>query len=438
MAALPWISYLQRMVGRGHPTLADTLNTPLRTVLSQSGYDPDASPFPGLMGPVANVKSFGALGDGVTNDSIAIQAAFATGLDVVFPAGFYPANNLSQTTNGQRLIALGNMYIVKNANGPILASSGNDVQCHGLQFRGDSATPVLTGDNVTFSGNNCAMVNCGSRWAFGRAVKATGGHFQIIGTCDIYQTGDASGTGYDIELGISGTATLYSQLFGIYTSQATGGVLATDVGGLAIVGGQIGKLAIAAGTLPAGVGSNHLAGVRIVGAATVDISGTAFSACALASNLTFGATSSGCSFDISNSVAGVVTNNGNADNLYIQRGAASGAAKFPGNVQIPNAKSFLCESVAGGSGAILQQTSGDNLALSNNIANKGLQISQAGASGLVQLVVNGVEVGRFDASAVAADTRMMVYDVTAAALVRVTRGAVDSGGAGFRLLRVPN
>ena len=43
MAALPWISYLQRMVGRGHPTLADTLNTPLRTVLSQSGYDPDAT-----------------------------------------------------------------------------------------------------------------------------------------------------------------------------------------------------------------------------------------------------------------------------------------------------------------------------------------------------------------------------------------------------------
>jgi hypothetical protein len=31
------------MVGRGHPTLADTLNTPLRAVLSQSGYDPDAT-----------------------------------------------------------------------------------------------------------------------------------------------------------------------------------------------------------------------------------------------------------------------------------------------------------------------------------------------------------------------------------------------------------
>ena len=42
MAALPWITYLQRMVGRGHPTLADTLNTPLRELLTQSGYDPDS------------------------------------------------------------------------------------------------------------------------------------------------------------------------------------------------------------------------------------------------------------------------------------------------------------------------------------------------------------------------------------------------------------
>ena len=77
MAALPWITYLQRMVGRGHPTLADTLNTPLRTMLSQSGYDPDAALFPGLPGPVFNVAAFGLVGDGVTNDTIALRVAEA-------------------------------------------------------------------------------------------------------------------------------------------------------------------------------------------------------------------------------------------------------------------------------------------------------------------------------------------------------------------------
>lgn len=43
-----------------------------------------------------------------------------------------------------------------------------------------------------------------------------------------------------------------------------------------------------------------------------------------------------------------------------------------------------------------------------------------------------------DGSAVADDIRMLVWDVTGASLKRVSRGAVDSGGAGFRLLRIPN
>lgn len=48
------------------------------------------------------------------------------------------------------------------------------------------------------------------------------------------------------------------------------------------------------------------------------------------------------------------------------------------------------------------------------------------------------ESGRFDGNAGANETRFMLFDVTAGALVRVSRGAADSGGAGFRLLRVPN
>lgn len=45
---------------------------------------------------------------------------------------------------------------------------------------------------------------------------------------------------------------------------------------------------------------------------------------------------------------------------------------------------------------------------------------------------------RIDASAVADEIRMLVWDVTGASLKRVSRGAADSGGVGFRLLRIPN
>ena len=45
-----------------------------------------------IEGAPANVLDFGAIGDGVTNDSIAIQAAVDTGRSVYFPAGTYLCN----------------------------------------------------------------------------------------------------------------------------------------------------------------------------------------------------------------------------------------------------------------------------------------------------------------------------------------------------------
>lgn len=49
-----------------------------------------------------------------------------------------------------------------------------------------------------------------------------------------------------------------------------------------------------------------------------------------------------------------------------------------------------------------------------------------------------VVVGRFDDSVTAGDTRFLVYDVTRGTLSRVTVGAADSGGVGFKVLRVAN
>lgn len=56
----------------------------------------------------------------------------------------------------------------------------------------------------------------------------------------------------------------------------------------------------------------------------------------------------------------------------------------------------------------------------------------------VSQIAAGVETGRFDISVVANDTRFLLFDVTAAAMVRVSRDAVDTAGVGFRSLRIPN
>lgn len=61
-----------------------------------------------------------------------------------------------------------------------------------------------------------------------------------------------------------------------------------------------------------------------------------------------------------------------------------------------------------------------------------------GAVGTVSVAAAGAEVARFDNGASAGETRFMLYDITAGTLKRVCVGADDSGGTGYKVLRVPN
>lgn len=57
---------------------------------------------------------------------------------------------------------------------------------------------------------------------------------------------------------------------------------------------------------------------------------------------------------------------------------------------------------------------------------------------LIGLTVSGADSIRVDANAVAGQTRLLVFDVDNNTLERVSVGAPDSGGAGFKLLCIPN
>jgi len=340
-----------------------------------------------------SATDFGAVGDGVADDTLAIQAALDTGLPIIFSPGTYLCANLTQSVSGQTIYGLGDVILKKNANGVIITSSGVGVEFNNIKFYGDSSSPVYTGNNFESSGNNLRLINCGSRWAYGLAVKATGSHVQIIGTNDIYQTTNATATGYDIEIGVSGTATLYHQLYGIYTSQPTGGIKLIDTGSAVLVGGQIGKLYIAAGTSPAGVNGGMCMGVRVIGATTVEVSSALFSGCQFAQDVTFTATATGCGFDASNVLAGgkVVVNNGvqntiingKNDGLYEVTGRTY---TFPNNSTVRFRKSDGTAPAGGTTQFLMSST--DNFSLTNFVSGKNIQIEQTGA-GEIRFAVNG-------------------------------------------------
>lgn len=56
----------------------------------------------------------------------------------------------------------------------------------------------------------------------------------------------------------------------------------------------------------------------------------------------------------------------------------------------------------------------------------------------VAIRIANSDVGQFDGNTTAGNTRFLIYDVDNATLERVSVGAADSGGSGFKVLRIPN
>jgi len=365
-----------------------------------------------------SVKDFGATGNGVTNDTAAIQAAINTGLPIVFPAGNYACGPLTQSTNFQRFYADGFVSIQKNANGVLFTSTGNYVQFEGIQFVGTG----FTGNNINLTGNHPTLTNCASYGTPGRALKATGSHVQIFGTCGIYATTDATASGFDIEIGVSGTATLYHQLVSVYTSQATGGILLIDTGSHVISGGQFGKLTIQKGTAPAGVNGGMTANARILGNVNVEASNSVFTGNQFSTvTITFALGTSLHSLDTSNNlINATIVNNGNANSsiiksigtgsptgIVLQYGsdAFNSTVRYSDNIisvedadfYMPNNKSLYFYDSTGAAKIGVNFSSGDDWTFGSDTGSNFTTVS-AGSVG-VFLAVSGVSIAQTTSSA---------------------------------------
>jgi hypothetical protein len=340
----------------GRPYVTDTYNQAVGITNTLALPDNTSGPtYDGFFGG-ANVQMapFFAKGDGTTDDSAAIQAAItAAGAygRVFFPPTVYGYKcvGLTSDLNYQTFVGFGwGSRLIKNGNGVILAHSGTNLTMQQMFFSGDAAAPVYTGNNVNLTGNNPTLWGCGSRWAYGRAVKATGSSFQVRGTNDIYQTADATGTGYDIEIGVTGTATLYHQIEGMYSSQATGGLLLIDTGSASVVGGQFGKLTLQSNTAIAtapGQNGGSIVGCRIGGAVIIEQSSALFTSNLFDAAATIGLQAgagtngvSGVSIGPSNVHSGAtITSSANAANYIVREQGTNGTYDLVNSLFGPDA-----------------------------------------------------------------------------------------------------
>lgn len=152
-----------------------------------------------------SVKDFGAVGDGVTDDTAAIQAAIdaaPTGGSIVFPTGTYSVASIITLKSDISLIGYGAKLIRTGSNDHILSANFVDnlknVHIEGLSFDYDQSSGVsiisnflveLVGGN-TLIAENLSIINCNFYRSPSAAFKIQNARYVNIQGCHFEECDD--------------------------------------------------------------------------------------------------------------------------------------------------------------------------------------------------------------------------------------------------------
>jgi hypothetical protein len=158
----------------------------------------------------ASVTSFGAVGDGKTNDTAALEKAFAAGGNIEIPAGVYSVNYLTIPSNvtitgdtGAILVGRGTGF-----KSTIITIASKNVKINSLIFDGNIATD--DGITIEAAANGVVLNNCEIRNIYGTAgcgiIISSGAQNITVNDCDIHNisgpdngiAGDLVGANRDI------------------------------------------------------------------------------------------------------------------------------------------------------------------------------------------------------------------------------------------------
>lgn len=414
--------------------------------------------------PYANIKHFGAIGDAVANDTVAIQAALDANAAVYIPEGTYNCVGLTMD-NGNNRVLRGDgpsSLLFRQANGDVLTLSDNNCQLSDFKVSSDG---TMTGDNIVLvNTENSWLENVVSQSSVGRTLKATGTYngLKVIGgryNLSVSAAVDAP----PIVLGDSTNTSdsLYANLQGFNFNENDAPLIMHRAEACFISDCQIGGLQLLDGN---GVESSGIMvrGCRITGDMQIDGSNQTIIGNLVSSTIdvTFGVTANLCIF-IGNSTPNSVTNNGNDNNLILLQGSTGGLITWtfgdstsnavltatqssPGRfrlsaLELPNNTSFALRNAADDADGATSAVNVSNRWNQNNLTTDASTVhTVTGINSFERFDVNGGNKLKLDATAVATETALLLWDVDNATLERVTVGAADSGGMNFKVLRIPN
>lgn len=391
-----------------------------------------------------DVRRYGAVVGNCANNTTAFATAISTGHSIFVPSGTFDVQGGSVvvTTAGQafRGESAGKSFVRRCSNGPILTISARNVDVSDVSIVGDSAV-AYSGDNIVVNddADNLVLRDLNVYNTNGNAVNAAWvDQFTIRG--GLYNNEAAPPGTPVVTLGRPGQTnyTYYWVVDGI-TLQPSGNPLRViDSGSGSATNSQLGGLELLVGS--AGSVSNRIVGNRITGNIRDQGSNSTYVGNAFgAHTATFEQNSSGILW--TGNVRGTgsaIVNNGLLSNMVIEQDRVySGFLNLAvaEGLRLGNNKPIRFYNPAGTNYGSVSMTTANNLTFHNNTGS--VQVA-ASASNRVQNIVGGVEVARFDDNATAGQTRFFIYDVDNGTLERVSVGAPDSGGVGYKVLRIPN
>lgn len=161
---------------------------------------------PVASGTAVNVKQFGAVGDGVTDDTAAIQAAINASTDLFLPAGTYIISNIDLKSDF-RFIGVGTLKAKPSTTGQLIRLNGvNNTTIRGITVNADSTnspsmsfTVYVYGSSYNVTLDDLVINNSNSHGiSFRDAADRLANTVSVISDCKINTTG-VSGYGIEVQ-----------------------------------------------------------------------------------------------------------------------------------------------------------------------------------------------------------------------------------------------
>jgi len=179
------------VTGAAAATYSDNGGSYCGTVFIPTGGDGSAAWVRDYSG-MLNVRWFGAVGDGVTDDTASIQEAIDTGALYIkgVPGHTYLITGLTQSINNQVIDFTGCTLKLEAASSIyMLGCTGDYVQVIGGLYDGNKAAGHTTSDGyynhagVAFTGDYCTVKGVQTKNSIGLGIKGIGTNYSLVTEC---------------------------------------------------------------------------------------------------------------------------------------------------------------------------------------------------------------------------------------------------------------